>query len=562
MEFPAGDRWHLEPAPLPVLRRLPRCECRRSAERLPGALRAVAATAAAAQSAGFFSRAELPLPSVVLQRGREKLVWDGCPLLYDGSIERASASITHSPQHGVRGDPGPGDFVEVRSSSGQLLAWGVFNKASLYRVRVLLRADEQLSSGRRFDGSSANDHSNNGGKQLGANSNSNSNSSSNSNSNSSRSRSASPKPGSPSSEPRAPRLDEVLLARLRSAAATRRVLGLPQLGQDEAYRLVNGEGDRLSGLAVDVYGSIAVVRSSALWLEMHRGAVETALRQTLAEGRQTTDPVFRLVWRQSAAHLRQDGAVTGAGLDDGKLVLDDQSADGLHSAEEVGPEEEMEVVESGLRFLVRPAGGQKTGLYLDQRENRRMLRSLVSLQPSPPRVLDLCCYHGAFALSALAGGAASVTAVDSSEEALKVAEQNARLNGLGLEGTLRTVKADIADFFRDAYDEGQEYDIVVLDPPKLAPSRRPEAFAKAERKYHSLNEAAIRLVAPGGLLLTCTCSAAMSNSGRFVAMAGEAARAAGRDLAVLRVSQAASDHPVSPSCPEAGYLTAVLARVD
>jgi len=212
-----------------------------------------------------------------------------------------------------------------------------------------------------------------------------------------------------------------------------------------------------------------------------------------------------------------------------------------------------------LRFWVRPAGGQKTGLYLDQRENRKMIRSLVALQDKP-RVLDLCCYHGAFALAALAGGASSVTAVDSSMEALEVAARNAALNGF--ESSLQLQHSDVASFMHQAAADQQEYDIIVLDPPKLAPSRRREALAKAERKYMALNEAAIRLVAPGGILLTCTCSAAMTQSGRFMAMVKAAASAAERDLAVLQISQAAPDHPVSPACPEAAYLTALLARVE
>ena len=128
-------------------------------------------------------------------------------------------------------------------------------------------------------------------------------------------------------------------------------------------------------------------------------------------------------------------------------------------------------MEGGLRFHVRPAGGQKSGLYCDQRDNRRMLRELVANHPRPPRVLDLCSYHGAFALSALAGGALEVTAVDSSADALEMAARNAELNGLGGGGALRLERADVAEFLRRAGDLGERYDVVVLDPPKLAPSR-------------------------------------------------------------------------------------------
>ncbi|CAJ1351502.1 unnamed protein product [Effrenium voratum] len=310
--------------------------------------------------------------------------------------------------------------------------------------------------------------------------------------------------------------------------------------EDEAYRLVNGEGDHISGLIVDVYGTIAVVRTSAFWVEKHRQVVQDALRQVFLEAGEQV----RIVWRRSA-HLRQDSPPGHEGYDEA-------------FEEEVSQSEECQVAESGLRFWVRPAGGQKTGLYLDQRENRKAIGSLVSQQVAP-RVLDLCCYHGAFSLAALSGGASSVTAVDSSADALKVAARNAELNelsGLCLE------QSDVASFLQAAVAEKQEYNVVILDPPKLAPSRRAAALAKAERKYLALNQAAMRLVTPGGLLLTCTCSAAMTQSGRFLSMLNNAANAAERDVAVLQVSQAAPDHPISPACPEAAYLTAVLARVE
>lgn len=408
------------------------------------------------------------LPTVVLRRGREHLL---SPLLYDASVER------------VKGFPSAGDLVEVCDWRGCVLAMGVYNPNSMYRVRVLQRGENRRD------------------------------------------------------------LSSILLHRLRVAMATRRLLGLPKAGQDEAYRLVNGEGDGLSGLIVDVYGCIAVVRVAAYWVEKHRRTVEDGIRSIFLE----VGVNIRLVWRRSSAHLQQDFP----------QGLCQSFAEDVE--EEVDPHEECEVMESGLRFWVRPAGGQKTGLYLDQRENRRLIRSLVALQDAP-RVLDLCCYHGAFALAALAGGASCVTAVDSSAEALQVAARNATLNGF--KSSLKLEQGDVAAFMHQAAADKQEYDVVVLDPPKLAPSRRREALAKAERKYMALNEAALRLVAPGGILLTCTCSAAMTQSGRFIRMVKAAAFGAERDLAVLQTSQAAPDHPVSPACPEAAYLTAVLARVE
>eukprot|EP00434_Breviolum_minutum_P044515 symbB.v1.2.039766.t1/scaffold6773.1/size15637/1 len=401
-------------------------------------LTAVAALVWIRRRAAAPDRTEPTLPTVVLRRGREYLL---SPLLYDASVER------------VHGRPNAGDLV--CDQNGCVLAMGVYNPNSMYRVRVLQRGEDR------------------------------------------------------------PHLSSILLHRLRVAMSTRRLLGLPKAGQD---------GDSLSGLIVDVYGCIAVVRAAAFWVEKHRSAVEDAIRSVFSE----VGVTIRLVWRQSCAHLEKDFP---------KGVFSPTESTG-----EVTEQEECQVVESGLRFWVRPAGGQKTGLYLDQRENRKMIRSLVALQDQP-RVLDLCCYHGAFALAALAGGASSVTAVDSSMEALEVAARNAELNGF--ESSLQLQHSDVASFMHQAAADQQEYDIIAL--------------AKAERKYMALNEAAIRLVAPGGILLTCTCSAAMTQSGRFMAMVKAAASAAERDLAVLQISQAAPDHPVSPACPEAAYLTALLA---
>jgi len=438
-------------------------------------------------------------PRVVLKPGRERFLFeDGVQLIYDGSI----ASL-----EGVDGAE-PGDVVEVRGYRGELLAWGTYNPSSLYRVRVLQFC---ASDGRTtFD------------------------------------------------------LKGLLLSRFEEAVATRRAIGLPRPGVNEAYRLVNGEGDRLSGLAVDVYGHVVVARSSAVWAERHRGEIVDALRDVLIGCTESAGVTSTVIWRQSASHLRQDGAAASQGPSaevDATTAGDDEDS------------VEVVVRENGLRFHVRPTAGQKTGLYLDQRENRWMLRELVALQRTPPRVLDLCCYHGAFALAALAGGAASVTAVDSSFDALNMAARNAELNGFGTSdaskgaavggsgGALRFVCADVAAFLCDANADNERYDLVILDPPKLAPSRHRSALSRAESKYRALNAAAARVVAPGGLLLTCTCSAAMTQSGRFQRVVGAAARSVGRDVVILRVSHAASDHTVAPSCLDAVYLTAVLARL-
>jgi len=226
----------------------------------------------------------------VLRRGREYLL---SPLLYDASVER------------VHGRPNAGDLVKVCDQHGCVLAMGVYNPNSMYRVRVLQRGEDR------------------------------------------------------------PHLSSILLHRLRVAMSTRRLLGLPKAGQDEAFRLVNGEGDSLSGLIVDVYGCIAVIRAAAFWVEKHRSAVEDAIRSVFSE----VGVTIRLVWRQSCAHLEKDFP---------KGVFSPTESTG-----EVTEQEECQVVESGLRFWVRPAGGQKTGLYLDQRLSTQFWNQ-------PLKIYDLC----------------------------------------------------------------------------------------------------------------------------------------------------------------------------
>ncbi len=173
------------------------------------------------------------------------------------------------------------------------------------------------------------------------------------------------------------------------------------------------------------------------------------------------------------------------------------------------------------------------------------------------RVLDLCCYSGGFALSAALGGAAAVTGVDSSAAAVALARANAALNGFS-DSQCRFVEADVLDFMRDALAAGgaASYDIVILDPPKLAPSR--EALLRAAGRYRRLNEAAAQLVAPGGILLSCTCSGAMTQSGAFPGLVADAAAAQGRSAALLATAGAAPCHARCAGYPESEYLTAVF----
>lgn len=236
-------------------------------------------------------------------------------------------------------------------------------------------------------------------------------------------------------------------------------------------------------------------------------------------------------------------------------------------------------------------GGQKTGFYADQRDSRLLIRQAVAAQcqavtaqsdepltlPGAPgdhsrtpsgsarrqhdgvRVLDLCCYTGGFALSAAAAGALVSVGVDSSASALALAVRNRERNGIS-EHQCQFVKADIVEYMASSLAAKEQWDVVILDPPKLAPSRK--ALARALPRYRRLNVAAMRLLAPGGLLMTCSCSGAVTQSGAFLPVLQEAAVAAQRRITVLRTAGPGIDHPLDPACPEGAYLTNVLLRVD
>ena len=270
-----------------------------------------------------------------------------------------------------------------------------------------------------------------------------------------------------------------------------------------------------------------------------------------------------IVWRASAEMMKEEGAAAPPPAAAAAAVEADAEAaaeaEAAPAAEEAAAAPaappaaaEVVVMEAGLRFVSDPLG-QKTGFYSDQRESRAVLGALAAGRS----VLDLCCFSGGFALVAAAGGAASALGVDSSAAAVAAAARNAELNGLAGAATFQ--KADVAAFMRDAAAAGRQWDILVLDPPKLAPTRK--ALPGALRKYRRLNAAAMRLVAPGGLLMTCSCSGAVAQGGAFMPMLADAARDAGRRLTVLRTAGAAACHPQDPAYPEGNYLSNVLLRV-
>ena len=325
----------------------------------------------------------------------------------------------------------------------------------------------------------------------------------------------------------ATKLDDALWqARIEAAVGLRRTLGLDDPAG--ATRLVNSEGDDLSGLIVDRYGDYLAVQVTALAMASRLDTICDTL-QTLVAPR----------------------GILLRGAERGLAKLE-----GLHLADRLvrgsAPAGPIFVHEHGLRFGVDLAEGQKTGYYLDQRDNRHAAARYARGR----RVLDMFCYSGGFSVAAAVNGrAASVLAVDSSAKAATLAKANADLNGAA------NVVVETADAFEklDALlAAGERFGMVVLDPPKFARSRA--SLDDALRAYHRINRAALGLLEPGGILVTCSCSGSVSRDDFLQMLAGVAQRGR-RPIQLLECRGAAPDHPVSASCLEGEYLKCVIARV-
>jgi len=319
-------------------------------------------------------------------------------------------------------------------------------------------------------------------------------------------------------------LDEALLARrVRDAVVLRRRLGLPSASTD-AFRLINSEGDGLPGLIVDAYAEALVVQFGTVGMWQRREALLAALRDAVQP---------RTIFGVSQGYSDVEG-----------FAMEPQV---LWSHGE--PKESITCRENGLVFSLSPLTAQKTGLYLDQRENRTRVASLCA----EAKVLDCYTYHGGFALAALRAGASHAVAVDISPRALEQAQANATSNGLG---PLETVESD-AFRFLEAAPPGA-FDVCIVDPPKFARARKD--LDAALKGYRRLNALALATVREGGLLFTCSCSQHVTLELFERALAG-AAMDAKRAIQVLEVRGAGPDHPVPPAFPEGRYLTGLLLRV-
>ena len=366
----------------------------------------------------------------------------------------------------VDGNPDSGDVVDVVTHDGNFIARGLWNASSRIRVRLYSFMQDQA-------------------------------------------------------------LDQIFWnARIENAVALRQQLHL--FSKKTGCRLINSEGDNLSGVIVDQYGPYLAVQVTALAMAERLDMI--------------CDSLERIV-QPKGILLR--GAERGLGKLEG-LHLPDRLLRGEP------PDGPIFVEEHGLRFGVDLTEGQNTGYYLDQRENRQAAARYAAGR----RVLDMFCYSGGFGVaSAVSGNASSVLSVDSSIKAISLARANAELNNAT---TMTVEQADAFEKLASIEEENAKFGMVVLDPPKFA--RSLASASDALRAYHRINRLGVDLLEPGGVLVTCSCSGAITRDDFLMTLSAVAQRS-GRTLQLLEYRGAAPDHAVNLHCLEGEYLKCVIARV-
>ncbi len=300
------------------------------------------------------------------------------------------------------------------------------------------------------------------------------------------------------------------------------------LGSADGCRLVHGESDGLPGLVADRYGDTVVMQCSSTGAEFWRAELAEALIQF---------GNCRRVYERSDAEVRRlEGLESRVGV----LIGDE-------------PHDSIRICEEDITFMVDVRAGQKTGFFLDQRDNRR----LVGQAARDCSVLDVFSYTGGFTLAALAGGAARVTTIDSSAEALACARANLQASGL-VNAAVEWIEGDAFGLLRRLFDQGRRFDLVVLDPPKFAPTEK--HVARAARAYKDINLWALRLLRPGGTLFTFSCSGGI-DAALFQSIVAGAALDAGVDARIVARLSASCDHPVALNFPEGDYLKGLALRL-
>lgn len=309
---------------------------------------------------------------------------------------------------------------------------------------------------------------------------------------------------------------------IERALERRRRIGLPN-DETDAYRLINAEGDGLSGLTVDCFGGVLSIQSTSIGVWERREMIYDALTSLLSPE--------AIIEVPSSLPQELEGFSVTPGLRRGKLLA-----------------EAWRIKENGLWYWVSPVSSQKTGFYCDQRENRQRLARFSQGKT----LLDVYCFSGGFSLNALRQGAKEATLVDASSKALTLAEKNLAENNL--KG--RLVEADALAFLEQCKER---FEIVVLDPPKFA--KRAKDKTNALQGYRKLNALGLRVVAPKGLLVSCSCSGLVSEE-EFLRALAEASYDAKRIVSVVYTLGAGPDHPLRLPWVEGRYLKCVIAQID
>jgi 23S rRNA (cytosine1962-C5)-methyltransferase len=315
----------------------------------------------------------------------------------------------------------------------------------------------------------------------------------------------------------------------RVAACVARRAAHPQLAEQDGVRLIHGESDGLPGIIADRFGSVVVLQLTSAGGEKWRDAIVAGLVQATG---------CSCVYERSDSEVRKlEGLEPRSGVLFGELPAS------------------LNILENGVRMEVDVVAGHKTGFYLDQRDNRR----LTGMLSAGRSVLNCFCYTGGFSLQALAGGAASVLSIDSSGPALAGARRNLALNPQLDADSAEWWEADVFEALRKLRSDGRKFDLIVLDPPKFAPSA---AHAqRAARAYKDINILGFRLLNPGGILMTYSCSGGIGQELFQQIVAGSAVDA-GVDARILHRLAAGADHPIGLAVPEGEYLKGLACQID
>ena len=325
------------------------------------------------------------------------------------------------------------------------------------------------------------------------------------------------------------KIDEwFFLDKLKQALEVRRAMGLVGNAATNCYRMVHSEGDGLPGLIIDIYGHTAVVQAQTEGMALHLKEIVRALKLL-------PELDLRAIYNKSSEAMRRMGK-------------QDTIADGYL----LGTHIEEDLLENGCRYLIDWENGQKTGFFLDQRDNRDLVRQLAKGK----RVLNAFGYTGRFSVAALKGGAQRVVTVDASQKALDAAALNLQLNGFSVEDN-PCVATDMKDYVKEVSEN--EFDLIILDPPAFA--KRHQDRHRGLQGYRFINAEAIRRISKGGLLFTFSCSQAI-DKGMFQSIVTAAAIEVGRNVRILYQLSQPADHPINIYHPEGAYLKGLVLLVE